>query len=183
MRACLAQHFFAHSPDKGLPVLPASHTGRRPHDSPVPISRVTPQLQQPEKLQSLALFVYFCLSALSPINYINPSVSECECCNAARERLKCFICIVCSYISLYVAGSSPTEVAFVSLSDCEIYSFIRFLYILVLPSFSFFVQFFHISPSVLCCYYDLRLSEDKNELTIIFWFMNPQNDLMRCFRE
>lgn len=62
VRTCLAQHFFAHSPDKDLSVLLASHSGRRPHDSLVPISRVTPQLQQQEKLQSLDLFVYFCLA-------------------------------------------------------------------------------------------------------------------------
>lgn len=40
---CFAQHFLtfiAHSPHKGLSVLLASYSGRRPHDSPVPISRV-----------------------------------------------------------------------------------------------------------------------------------------------
>lgn len=45
--------------------------GRRPHDSPVPISRVTPQLQRREKLQSPAFFVYFCLSAPGA-PHINP---------------------------------------------------------------------------------------------------------------
>lgn len=61
---CFAQHFFkfiAHSPHKGLSVLLASHSGRRPHDSPVPISRVTPQPQQQREAPVRAPFVYSCL--------------------------------------------------------------------------------------------------------------------------
>lgn len=67
VRACLAQHFFFLH--KGLSVLLASYSGRRPHDSPVPISRVTPQPQQ----QRLFLFT----SASHPgSTTINPYVSD-----------------------------------------------------------------------------------------------------------
>lgn len=38
--------FFTHSPHKGPSVLAASKSGRRPHDSLLPISRVTPQPQR-----------------------------------------------------------------------------------------------------------------------------------------
>lgn len=114
VRACLAQHFFAHSPDKGLSVLLASHSGRRPHDSPVPISRVTPQLQQPEKLQSLALFVYFCLYAWDTIN---PLVSDYSMSGAMLPTRKdsnvCFGDSMCiNVICIYMLHPSATHTRF-----------------------------------------------------------------------
>lgn len=63
VRTLLGSALFRTQPlTKGLSVLPASHSGRRPHDSPVPISRVTPRLQQQKTSSSpRLLFVYFCL--------------------------------------------------------------------------------------------------------------------------
>lgn len=49
--------FSVHNPDKDRSVLLATHSGRRPHDSSAPISRVTPRAEK----GALARFVYICL--------------------------------------------------------------------------------------------------------------------------
>lgn len=49
--------FSVHNPDKDRSVLLATHSGRRPHDSSAPISRVTPGAEK----GALARFVYICL--------------------------------------------------------------------------------------------------------------------------
>lgn len=78
VRDCLAQQFFAHSSDKGLSVLLASHSGRRPHDSLVPISRVTPELQH--SLREAPAPGLFCLllSFCKRTPHFNPLPPNCS---------------------------------------------------------------------------------------------------------